>query len=298
MSHPQPTPGFDAGWLQQREPFDIAARDPLLLRRFVRTLQARRPSGALRLLDLAAGSGAQLRALAPHLERDQHWTLLDHDPALLAAQRDALAAWAAGRGDGFDTVPTTVRHGPLRWQVEHRAFDLAGDLAALDLAAFDGIVTTAFLDLVSAQWLDRFVVQLQAAQRPLWATLSVDGSRAWSPAEPDDAALHAAFSQHQAGDKGFGTALGGAAVEALAERLQALGWQVGTARADWHIGPREAAMLQRLADETALVAAEAAPALQAAATAWHRRRTEQIGTGTLRAEIGHLDLLALPPALA
>lgn len=297
MSHPATTQGFDAGWLQQREPFDIAARDPLLLRRFVRTLVAARPRGALRLLDLAAGSGAQLRALAPHFERDQHWTLLDHDPALLAAQRDALAAWAAQRGDGFESSSTTVRHGPLQWQVAQRAFDLAGDLATLDLCAFDGIVTTAFLDLVSADWLDRFVARLHAARRPLWATLSVDGHRAWSPTEADDATLNAAFARHQAGDKGFGPALGGEAVTVLADRLRSLGWEVSTARADWHIAPRDTAMLHRLARELAAVATDARPLLQPTAAAWLMRRAVQIEAGELRAEIGHLDLLALPPDL-
>src|SRR5262245_23237889 len=88
--------GFDASWLARREPFDIAARDAALARRFAVALgEGDRPR---RIVDLAAGTGASFRALAPQIEGEQDWLLVDHDPLLIAAQRDAISRWAQQHG--------------------------------------------------------------------------------------------------------------------------------------------------------------------------------------------------------
>ncbi|MBL6430807.1 MAG: hypothetical protein HPM95_04840 [Alphaproteobacteria bacterium] len=39
------------------------------------------------LLDLGAGTGATLRALAPHIAAPQAWRLAEHDPALITRAR-------------------------------------------------------------------------------------------------------------------------------------------------------------------------------------------------------------------
>lgn len=81
--------GFAADWLALREPVDAAARDPDLARRFAAILP--RPA---RLADLGAGTGANARVLAPLIGGDQAWLLVEPDPVLRAAQREALLAWA------------------------------------------------------------------------------------------------------------------------------------------------------------------------------------------------------------
>jgi spermidine synthase len=43
------------------------------------------PAGRLRVVDLGAGTGANLRRLAPLLGSGQRWTLVELDPALVAA---------------------------------------------------------------------------------------------------------------------------------------------------------------------------------------------------------------------
>src|SRR5919112_4548104 len=68
--------GFDPQWLRLRSAYDDAARSDRLTRLFSDSL----PENP-RLLDLAAGIGANLRYLAPRLERaGQRWVLADHDP--------------------------------------------------------------------------------------------------------------------------------------------------------------------------------------------------------------------------
>lgn len=53
------------------------------------------------MLDLASGTGANLRFLAPLLGGEQHWRLVDHDPVLLARGEEQCGAWVA-EGDGLD----------------------------------------------------------------------------------------------------------------------------------------------------------------------------------------------------
>ncbi|MCX7230040.1 MAG: class I SAM-dependent methyltransferase [Burkholderiales bacterium] len=292
--------GFDADWLRLREPLDAAARDEALAERFTAVLQARRarPADRLRIVDLAAGAGANLRALAPRLGGEQHWTLVDLDPALLAAQPVAIARWAGERR--WACLPeddgVTVRSGTATWQVRGRALDLAASLETLDAGAFDAVVTTAFLDLVSARWLERFAAWLAAARRPLLATLSVDGRRDWHPPLPGDASVDRAFRLHQGGDKGFGASLGIGAVAHLTACLSALGFEVSTARSDWCIDASRRPLLERLAAEAAQAACEAEPAQRAVFEAWAAARAAQARNGRLALEVGHLDLLALPPA--
>jgi hypothetical protein len=311
--------GFDAGWLALREPFDAAARDRTLAARFIETVSAlaARPVAArartaapswrphaCRIVDLAAGTGANLRVLAPQIPGDQDWLLVDHDPALIAAQADALGRWArahgwtctvAGGGLSIDT-------GAAQWRVRARRLDLQQSLDRLELDAFDGVTTTAFLDLVSSDWLDRLSDRIAGASLPLLATLTVDGRREWQPGADGDAAIGAAFECHQRGDKGFGASLGVAAVDALAARLGARGCTVETACADWNIGAGNGAtdqdMLLRLIDDTAGAALDAQPGSAAVFEAWAALRRRQVAAGEASLCVGHRDLLALPRGAA
>lgn len=267
--------GFSLAWLRQREPYDLAARDRDCAARFAAALR-QRGSRPLRVLDLASGSGASFRALAPLVGTEQAWTLTDNDAELLAA---------AG------TVPA----GDARWNAHGRIIDLARQLDELDFAAFDAVTTSAFLDLASQAWLDRLAAKLAAANLPLLATLSVDGRRSWHPALPDDAAILAAFEQHQASDKGFGAALGPASASHLAGVLRASAYEVTLARSDWRLGRNARAMLVPLLDDTSRAACAARPDQASAFSRWSETRRRQLAQGALSAEIGHLDLLALPP---
>lgn len=264
--------GFSLDWLRQREPFDLAARDRGCAQRFAATLAqvARRP---LRILDLASGSGANLRALAHVIGVEQRWTLTDDDAELVAAQA-AIDA---------------------QWEKQSLVIDLAQALDELDFAAFDGITTSAFLDLVSQAWLERFAAKLLAAGRPLLATLNVDGRRVWHPALAEDATVLAAFARHQSSNKGFGPALGAAAVSCLADLLRRDGYAVSLARSDWRIARDAVAMLRPLLDDTFHAAREARPDQASIFSRWHEVRREHLERGLLSLDVGHLDLLALPP---
>ena len=291
--------GFDADWLARREPFDAQARNGELAAEFGRSLRGP-PSGFTRIVDLAAGTGSNFRALAPHLGGDQEWLLVDHDPLLRAAQAGAIARWAERAGWPCHVADdgVVVQAGGARWRARAHAFDLAGSLDALDFAGFDGVTTAAFLDLVSADWLDRLVDRLTLARRPLLAVLTVDGRRRWSPMLSADQRLHDAFRRHQAGDKGFGPALGSDATAGLERRLAARGFAVRTAPSDWRIGPSHRDMLWRMVDEASTVACDADVSTRATFVDWQAQREAQIQAGQLMLTVGHQDLLALPPGMA
>jgi hypothetical protein len=286
--------GFSADWLRRREPFDLAARDLTLARRFAAALGTQQPR---RIIDLAAGSGANFRALAPLLGGDQEWLLVDNDTALLAAQPTAIAHWADQHGWHFeqnDCVLMVTSAGAC-WRIRTQMLDLAQHLERIDFTACDGVTTTAFLDLVSAAWLQQLCRHLTHSRRPLLATLTVDGRRVWSPALPADLRIQAAFQHHQGGDKGFGPALGNTAANILASHLAANSYSVTTARSDWRVKADDPAMLRQMVAEAAAVANETEPAAAADIAAWLAQRNGQIAAAQLSLEIGHLDLLALPP---
>ncbi len=183
--------GFSAEWLALREPDDHAARSASLTRVVFDVLCAREP---LRILDLAAGTGSNLRYLnhaALGAGRSTRWLLVDHDPALL------------------DLVPKAPG-------IETRCMDLAtlDDRTIFEARAL--VTASALLDLVSADWLERLARAIGKHRLPLYAALTYDGQVTFEPADPFDPEMIRAFNRHQRGDKGFGPALGPTAAEAVA----------------------------------------------------------------------------------
>lgn len=289
--------GFDADWLRLREPFDAAARDNDLARGFGAAFGTGRREGR-RIIDLAAGTGANFRALAPRLDGDQDWLLVDHDPMLIAAQAAEIARWSRAHGWHCRTVGggVEVDSGSSRWRARARTLDLARDLEAIVIAGCDAVTATAFLDLVSSAWLDRLCSLLARRRLPMLATLTVDGRREWHPPLPADARIDEAFRRHQAGDKGFGPAQGEQAASYLASRLVARGYTVATARSDWRITTAHHDMLVRLIDESTAVACATDPGKTAVFVAWSAERHRQARAGLLALHLGHVDILATPSA--
>lgn len=290
--------GFSDDWLRQREPFDALARNGAAERLdLLARLASLRPDSSTpwRVIDLACGTGANLRWLAPWLGGPQEWLVADHDAALLRRwpERLGLPVGAAAPGEPL------VFSGP-RFQaaIVRQQIDLALQLEALPWHAAHLVTASALLDLVSAAWLHRLVAASVVARVALLFSLSVDGRDGWSLADPLDATVHRLFGAHQRRDKGFGLALGVGAAAALQRGLRAAGYRVFSARSDWVLDGREtppAAALQRaLIDGMAAAATEQDPALVVPLEAWRQRRLALADAGGLR--VGHVDLLALPPA--
>ena len=168
--------GFSADWLALRDPADRAARDAALAQR-----AARAAGPAPVILDLGCGTGATWRVLSPLLPKGARWRFVDNDPELLK-----VAAVAAG--DGAEVVEADL-----------------GDLDTLPLDGATLVTASALLDLMPSSWVTGFVARLGV---PFYAALSYDGRMDWTPEDPRDGAVTAAFNRHQRSDKGLGPALG------------------------------------------------------------------------------------------
>lgn len=278
--------GFSAEWLALREPADHRARDQALQNNICEQLEtvARTEQRAVRLIDLGCGSGSNLRALATQLPAQQHWTLVDYDPLLLAAARDALIGWA----DQVvcDKPTLTLRKSTKTIEVEFAQVDLARDIERVLAWPADVITAAAFFDLVAEPWLIRFC---QALRVTLYTVLTYDGNEQWLPAHHADASVLKAFHAHQKTDKGFGVAAGPDASAIIKRELAARGFQVTLAPSPWQIDQAEAAFIQALATGSAAAVRETGLLNTQELDQWLAARiTAQHCT------VGHWDILATP----
>jgi hypothetical protein len=253
--------GFSAEWLRLREPADHAARDAALLR------QAAQAAGtAPVIVDLGSGTGSTLRAFAGVAPTRAQWHLVDYDTDLLAQ------AQATGGG-----------------QVQTHVIDLT-KLDTLPLAAATLVTASALLDLCSADWLEGLAKRIAARQLPFYAALSYDGVMEWSQRDPADQAILAAFNRHQRRDKGFGPALGPDAPNVARRIFRNLGYNVLEADSPWRLDADQAQLHAEFLGGVAQAATEIGGT---DAQHWLARRKAQLPT--LSCDVGHRDLLALPP---
>jgi hypothetical protein len=261
--------GFSAEWLSLREPYDVTARNGTVLSAVADAFAGR---ATIAVVDLACGTGATLRAISGRLPAHQHWRLVDNDLGLLAR------AAALGKPPGVNVLT--------------RPIDLVRDLELALEAPLDLITVSALLDLVSSQWLDRFVIEAAVRRLPVYAALTFDGRVTLEPREALDQAIVAAFEAHQRSDKGFGAALGPTAGERAAERFAHFGYAIAEGRSDWMLEPKDAkiqnavfsawAELNRLTLSPDVIAN------------WLALRRRHLAEGRSRLELGHLDIFAQP----
>lgn len=285
--------GFGADWLALREPFDAAARSGGLAAGLAARAGAAQP---LAIVDLGCGTGANLRYLAPRLGGRQRWTLVDHDPRLLAELAPRLREWAARAGGSFRPQGGAMHVAAAGFEAAVRPLerDLAHDLERLVAGDVHLVTAAALLDLVSEGWLARLVGACRSAGAAVLFALTYDGRVAWSPADADDARVRDAVNRHQRTDKGFGAALGPDAAGHAARLLRAAGYEVDGARSDWHVGSDARAMQAALLEGWREAASAIAPDGRAAFAAWAARRAAAIERGVSVLHVGHVDLAGRP----
>ncbi len=262
---------FSADWLAVREPHDARARNAAVLDALAAAVA---PLSGIRVVDLGCGTGSTLRAIAPRLPSRQDWRLVDNDLGLLerAARLDR---------PGGVTLAT-------------KAVDLVRDLeAALD-GAVDLVTASALLDLVSAEWLHRFVVETAARRLPVYVALTHDDKIGLDPADPLDNAIIAAVHRHQCRDKGFGPALGPGAAKAATASFERAGYRVVQGRSDWRLRPEDREMQTAVLDVWADAVWDERAFPLAEVMAWLTRRRDLVAAGRSALQLGHVDFLALP----
>ena len=281
-------------WLQLREPADAVARSERLTRIIADALAGTEP---VRVLDLATGTGANLRYLAPHLPRLQHWLVVDRDPAVLARLPALTSAWGVARQCDVRTHVNGcgIRGERLECHVEMRQLDL-GSLTDEKIFAGRHLVTaSALLDLVSQHWLSELAARCRAAGAAALFTITYNGWSCCSPLEPEDDVIRDLLNRHQHTDKGLGGAAAGPeAVESVVGCFSNAGYRVETDPSDWSLGTAEHELQRRLIEGWAEAATEMRADLPMIAS-WRDRRIAHVDAGRSRIVVGHQDVAALVP---
>lgn len=262
--------GFSAAWLELREPYDRRARNGKVLDAVAAAFSGR---PAVAIADLACGTGSTLRTLNPLIKARQSWRLVDNDLSLLAR---------------------TPRSSPPDLNVTTTPVDLHHDLeAALD-GPVDLVTTSALLDLVSSDWLQRFAVEAAARRLPVYAALSFDGRVELAPADSGDRAIVDAVNKHQRTDKGFGLALGPTAAVAAVEGFERVGYDVVQGPSDWSFGPDDRDIQLEMLSGWASAAREIGGAALTEVVEWLTRRRDHVAAGRSSIRVGHVDFFARP----
>jgi SAM-dependent methyltransferase len=274
--------GFDARWLDLREPVDRRSRSEELARALARQFAGRSTS----VLDLGCGTGSNLRATAPLLGAVQHWILVDHDRALLEAAVQRLSAWAdTAECRGAELALSKAGKQIL---VRLRRADLARDLEDVLDGEAELVTASALFDLVSADFIAEVAAAVARSRASFFTVLTYNGVQRWTPRHEADAAMAAAFRRHQAGDKGFGAAAGPMAPGLIAAAFDAAGYAVSDADSGWRLEAGDEALIAELAQGFAAAVRETGLVPDPEVADW-------LAVGRTGALVGHTDTLALPP---
>lgn len=257
--------GFSADWLALREPADRNSRNRTVLKSCQQHFAGR---DAITVCDLGAGTGASVRAFTDLLPPKQRWHLIDGDVVLLDQAQRSLA--------GRDNITFEQRD----FAVQPACWPADTDL----------VTASALLDLVSLDWIARFVAALAKARIAVLATLTVDGTILNQPALPLDSRVAAAFRSHQEGDKGFGPAAGPWAGGLLAHHLRGAGYVITSGESPWLLDNSRAALRDAYLEGVVNAVTETGKVAGNTLADWQRAAAR----GTVR--IGHLDIFAKPPS--
>ena len=205
-----------SNWLGLREPADETARSEVLTRAIAGSI---RDGEEVSVLDLATGTGSNIRYLVDRLPGRQRWLAVDRSAALLADLRERISSWGAARGYDVRTSADrcVIRGARLECDVETRQVDLG---ALDDPAIFTGrhlVTASGLLDLVSPQWLRALASHCRAEGASVLFAITYNGRSSCVPTEPQDDIVRDRLNQHQKTDKGLGgPAAGPRAVECAA----------------------------------------------------------------------------------
>jgi hypothetical protein len=284
-----------ASWLRLRECADTAARSASVTRAITSVIGAGK---SVKVLDLATGTGSNLRFLVPRLSGRQSWLVVDRDPTVLAEVQARTSAWGAPRRYEVraDAGGFIIYGDRLECKVETRQLDL-GNLDELNMFAGRDIVTaSALLDLVSETWLATLVAGCKAVGAAGLFAMTYNGYSCCSPLEPEDDMVRNLLNRHQKTDKGLGgQAAGPAAAECAVRAFAEAGYRVRTAPSDWTLGSGERELQHQLIEGWAEAATAMAPGDAEQVKRWRGRRLAHVEADRSRLVVGHLDVAAWLP---
>jgi len=283
---------FPAAWLDLREPADVAARAPELVK-WLSEWSGRYEH--VTVVDLGAGTGSCLRAIAPHMGSRQSWRLIDRSGVLLDEAVKRLSKWAHQRSLSARVEQNVWRCiGEIsNYSVVFEEQDLA--TGPVDSGSVVDLVTvSAVLDLVSKEWCTNLARWCSEKGAALYTCLNYDGQFHFAPSHPDDSLVRSVVNTHQRTDKGMGPALGSSAIEVLAEALSAAKYQFVIAPSPWLLGSDSSALQTALVRDWSDLVFRQGGMYAARVSRWRNFRMAAIKARQSHLSVGHVDLWARP----
>ena len=264
---------FDSAWLDTRYPFDLEARN----REVESFIRKSFPEGKnLRVLDLGAGNGANLRYFSSRWESLRHWTLLDHNPELMKVCK----SWVNAQDD-LD-LELNCREGSLS------SFD-----EVVSSADFDLVMANALFDLTTQDEFELVSATLKEYELPLLFTLNYSGMKFY-PEDSFDQEVEVSYAKHMRQSGGKVEFMGERAGPAMAEMLLQQGATVVKGESYWHISPGDRQMLNYKIGfiENALSDLYPEGPNAEKGKEWLEKRKNQLRQGNLTIKVSHWDLAA------
>lgn len=274
--------GFDPAWLDLREPVDHRSRNEDLARALARRYGRR---ASISVIDLGCGTGSNLRATAPLLGAEQHWTLVDNDADLLEVAVARLGSWATSAERNGSRL--LLSKDGKRIAVRFTCADLARDLDRVLEPGADLYTASALFDLVSDDFIVSLAAEVARRKAAFFTVLTYNGLQRWSPKHEADATLALAFRTHQMRDKGFGPAAGPIAPALLWAAFDEAGYAVSEGDSGWRLQAGDETLIETLAAGFAAAVRETRLVPEEKVADW----LSVPRTGAL---VGHTDTLAVP----
>jgi hypothetical protein len=273
---------FSSDWLDLREPADARARSAEVANAVAARFALR---DELRVLDLASGTGSNLRATASLLPKRQLWKLVDNNAEALDAARTRLAAWADAAEIDGETL--RLKKDGRDLTVTFSVADLARETSALFDEPWQLVTASAFFDLASHDYIRALSKAIAKHGAAFYAALTYNGLRRWAPHRPADNQMTAAFHRHQMRDKGLGTAAGPLAVAHIADQFRLHGYTVVEGDSSWHLERADRMLVDELVRGHAVAVSEIGGVDDKTILDWVKVQR----TGVL---VGHTDTFAVP----
>lgn len=273
---------FSSEWLDLREPADARARSAEVANAVAARFALR---DELHILDLASGTGANLRATSSLLPKRQVWKLVDNDADALDTAKKRLTRWADA--SEFDDETLRLKKDGCDLTVTFSIADLAIGTSHLLDEPWQLVTASAFFDLASQDYIRALSKAVAARNAAFYAALTYNGLRRWAPHRPADNQMTAAFHRHQMRDKGLGTAAGPMAAEHMADQFRLHGYTVLEGDSAWRLERSDRMLIEELVRGHAVAVSEAGGVDDKTILEW----VKVPRTGVF---VGHTDTFAVP----
>lgn len=241
---------------------------------------------SLDVLDLRAGTGATVRALAPILAPDQAWTLYARDGSEEALARDHLLRWAPAAQATEDGL--FIERQGLKLSVRFKHHDVVAAAGVLAEPPPSLVVIDDDLMRYPAAVIRKLVAGLADRRSVMHARLIYDGRLKLQPHHAADGAFTAALHRYLMRDTGHGEAMGPQAANELAEQLRLSDYSVIEGASPLHLRAGEAPLIRAVQTELADAQRRVAKGHDKMIDGWLQRPRATL-------EISQIDLVALPP---